>query len=78
MCLGQLRLSEKYEVLAHEANWVTPHNDMKNAPFKEILVPSDSNDADAIAARKRLGDVLAELNPAAGVTSLSIVARRTV
>jgi arylsulfatase A len=40
--------------------------DMKNAPFAETPVPTESNDAAAIAARKRLSDVLAELNPAAG------------
>ncbi len=40
--------------------------DMKNAPFEEIPVPADSKDEAAIAARKRLGAVLAELNPGAG------------
>ena len=40
--------------------------DMKNAPFEEIPVAADSKDAAAIAARKRLSDALAGLNPAAG------------
>jgi hypothetical protein len=40
--------------------------DMKNAPFEEILVPADSKDGTATAARKRLSDALAGLNPAAG------------
>ncbi len=40
--------------------------DMKNAPFEEILVAADSKDEAATAARKRLSDALAELNPAAG------------
>jgi len=41
---------------------------MKDAPFVETLVPSDSTDASAKAARKRLQAVLAELNPAGGKT----------
>jgi arylsulfatase A len=40
--------------------------DMKNAPFEEIPVPSDSTDADAIAARKALGEVLVNLPGAPG------------
>ena len=40
--------------------------DMKNAPFEEIPVPAGSTDAAAVAARLRLGGVLAELNPGAG------------
>ena len=40
--------------------------DMKNAPFEEILVAADSKDAAAMAARKRLSEALAGLNPAAG------------
>jgi len=40
--------------------------DMKKAPFEEIAVPADSPDGAAGAARQRLGDVLAGLNPAAG------------
>ena len=39
---------------------------MKNAPFEEIPVPADSKDESAVAARKRLTEALAELNPAAG------------
>ena len=41
--------------------------DMKNAPFEEIPVPADSPDAAAMSARQRLGGILAELNPAAGI-----------
>lgn len=40
--------------------------DMKNAPFEEIAVPADSQDGAAVAARTRLGGVLAGLDPAAG------------
>lgn len=41
---------------------------MQDAPFVEELVPADSGDAAAKAARERLQAVLAELNPAAGKT----------
>jgi len=40
--------------------------DMKEAPFEEKLVPADTNDAAAKAARKRLEGILAQLNPAGG------------
>ena len=40
--------------------------DMTNAPFEEILVPADSKDEAAVAARQRLSAALAELNPGAG------------
>ena len=40
--------------------------DMKNAPFEEIPVAADAQDEASIAARKRLGAVLTELNPGAG------------
>ena len=40
--------------------------DMKNAPFEEIQVAADAKDEASVAARKRLGAVLAELNPGAG------------
>lgn len=40
--------------------------DMKNAPYAEPLVPADSTDPQALAARRRLQTVLDELNPAAG------------
>ncbi len=43
--------------------------DMKEAPFNEILIPADSKDAAAIAARERLSKILADLNPAAGFTA---------
>ncbi|MBI4908952.1 MAG: sulfatase-like hydrolase/transferase [Acidobacteria bacterium] len=40
--------------------------EMSQAPFEEKLVAADSTDAKAAAARKKLGAVLAELNPAGG------------
>lgn len=40
--------------------------DLKDAPFVEAPVPSDTKDEKAIAARKRLQEVLDKLNPAAG------------
>ena len=39
---------------------------LKDAPFAEIPVAADTTDAAAIAARKQLEGVLAELNPAGG------------
>jgi arylsulfatase A len=41
--------------------------DMHGAPYTEPLVPADTQDPDAIAARKRLEGVLKELNPAGGI-----------
>ncbi len=41
--------------------------DMTDAPFSEKLVPADSQDAKAIAARKRLQAALDQLNPAGGI-----------
>jgi len=41
--------------------------DMSNAPFEEILVPADTTDPAAIAARKRLQAALDKLNPAGGI-----------
>jgi len=41
--------------------------DMSDAPFAEKLVPADSKDPAAIAARKRLQPVLDKLNPAGGI-----------
>jgi hypothetical protein len=62
------QLGENYHV--REAGWKLNQAgqlfDMKNAPFEEIAVPADSNDGAALAARKRLSEVLAGLNPAAG------------
>ena len=40
--------------------------DMKNAPYAEPLVPADTKDAEALAARQRLRTVLEQFNPAAG------------
>jgi arylsulfatase A-like enzyme len=40
--------------------------DMKDAPYTEKAVPADASDEAAKAARQRLGDVLAKLNPATG------------
>ena len=63
------QLGENYYV--REAGWKLNQTgqlfDMKNAPFEEILVPADSKDEAAVAARKRLTTALAELNPGAGV-----------
>jgi arylsulfatase A len=42
--------------------------DMKDSPFVEELVPADSKDEAAAAARKRLQAVLDKLNPAGGKT----------
>lgn len=42
--------------------------DMKDAPFAELPVPVEATEATAVAARKRLQAVLAELNPSAGKT----------
>jgi arylsulfatase A len=56
---------------AREAGWKLNEKnelfDMREAPFKEQLVSESTNDASAIAARKRLSDALAELNPGSGV-----------
>jgi arylsulfatase A len=41
--------------------------DMSNAPFEEKLVPADTKDPSAIAARKRLQAALDKLNPADGI-----------
>jgi hypothetical protein len=41
---------------------------MKDAPFVEQLVPADSKEEAAIAARARLQAVLDQLDPAAGKT----------
>jgi arylsulfatase A-like enzyme len=58
---------------AREAGWKLNEKgelfDMKEAPFNEILVPADSKDPAAVAARERLSKVLSELNPAGGFTS---------
>jgi len=41
--------------------------DMKDAPFAEALVPADSKEPAAVAARTRLAAALAQLNPAGGI-----------
>jgi arylsulfatase A len=41
--------------------------DMADAPFAETLVPKDSQDPAAVAARKRLQLALQQLNPAGGI-----------
>ena len=41
--------------------------DMSNAPFEEKLVPADTKDPAAIAARKHLQAALDKLNPAGGI-----------
>jgi arylsulfatase A-like enzyme len=40
--------------------------DMKHAPYAEPLVPANTKNGDALAARQRLQAVLDQLNPAAG------------
>ena len=40
---------------------------MKDAPFAETLVPQDSKEGAAVAARTELATVLASLNPAGGI-----------
>jgi len=41
--------------------------DMRNAPYAEPLVATNTQDQAAIAARKRLQAVLDQLNPAGGI-----------
>ena len=41
--------------------------DMVEAPFAETLVPKDSKDSAALAARNRLQLALQQLNPAGGI-----------
>jgi arylsulfatase A len=54
-----------------DTNWKLNQNgelyDMTKSPFEEILVPADSTNPDALAARKRLQAALDKLNPAGGV-----------
>ena len=54
-----------------ELNWKLNQSgelyDMSKAPFEEILIPADSKDPEAIAARVRLQKVLDTLNPAGGI-----------
>ena len=63
------QLSNNYFV--REEGWKLDQSgalyDMKDAPFTEKLVPADSKDEAALAARKRLAAALAELNPAGGI-----------
>ena len=40
---------------------------MNQAPFEEPLVPADTKNPEAIAARKRLQAALDKLNPAGGI-----------
>jgi len=62
------QLGENWHV--REAGWKLDQSgqlfDMTNAPFEEFAVAADSKDAAAVAARKRLTDVLSQLNPAGG------------
>jgi len=55
-----------------EQGWKMNQNgdlyDMKEAPFEERLVPADTQNEAAAAARKRLQAILARLNPAGGKT----------
>jgi arylsulfatase A len=60
------------EWYAREDTWKLNHLgelfDMHEAPFAETLVPAETTDGAAIAARKRLQAVLARLDPATGKT----------
>ena len=54
-----------------EAGWKLNQDgelfDMSDAPFTETLVPADSKDPAALAARQRMQAVLDQLNPAGGI-----------
>ena len=54
-----------------EAKWKLNQDgelfDMRQAPFEEPLVPADTKNPEAIAARKRLQAALDKLNPAGGI-----------
>ena len=56
---------------AREAKWKLNRAgelyDMKNSPFEENLVPADTKDPEALAAKVRLQAVLDKLNPAGGI-----------
>ena len=62
------QLGENWHV--REAGWKLNQAaelfDMKNAPFEEIPVPAGSKDEASVAARTRLSEVLARLNPGGG------------
>jgi arylsulfatase A-like enzyme len=57
---------------ARELNWKLNNRgelyDMTDAPFVEKFIAADTQDAQALAARKRLQAALDQLNPAAGKT----------
>ena len=63
------QLARKWYV--REQNWKLNQDselyDMSKAPFEEILVPADTKDPNAIAAKARLQKVLDSLNPAGGI-----------
>ena len=63
------QLSNSFYV--READWKLDQAgvlyDMKDAPFAEVAVPSGAGGAEADAARRRLAEALAGLNPSAGV-----------
>lgn len=63
-----IQLARKWYVLEH--GWKLTQSgelfDMSDAPWGEKLVPADSKDPMAIAARKRLQTALDQLNPAGG------------
>ena len=69
------QLANKWYV--RELNWKLNESgelyDMRKAPFEEILVPADTKDAEAVAARMRLQKVLETLNPAGGKVDDGIV-----
>lgn len=63
-----IQLARKWYVL--ELRWKLTESgelfDMSGAPWAETLVPADTTDPDAVAARKRLQAKLDQLNPAGG------------
>jgi len=63
------QLSNSFYV--READWKLDQagvlHDMRGAPFSEVAVPPGSGGAEADAARRRLAEALAGLNPSAGV-----------
>ena len=60
----------RHEWFNREKNWKLNQSgelfDMRNAPYSESLVPADTKESEALAARQRLQTALTRLNPAAG------------
>jgi arylsulfatase A-like enzyme len=72
------QLARKWYV--RELNWKLNESgelfDMSKAPFVEILVPADTKNNEALAARKRLQTILDHLNPAGGKVDDGVVPAR--